>query len=69
MKLRNFQIIPAGRIMFIPGLVVRAVRDEQVKVGQDTRISASTRKYLLKELAMLEAAFRPGSERQGQGPG
>jgi hypothetical protein len=69
MKLRNFQVIPAGRIMFIPGLVVRAVRDEQVKVGQDTRLSTSTRKYLLKALAMLEAAFRPGSERQGQGPG
>jgi hypothetical protein len=53
----NFEIIPAGRIMFVPAFVVRAARDESAKVAQDTRLSPSTRKHLLGELHMLEAAF------------
>jgi hypothetical protein len=57
MKMHHFQVIPAGRIMFVPGFVVRAAQEEQVKVGQDTRLNASTRKSLLSELAMIEAAF------------
>jgi hypothetical protein len=53
----NFEVIPAGRIMFVPAFVVRAAREEQVKVAQDTRLSPSTRKYLLAELKLLEKAF------------
>lgn len=53
----NFEVIPAGRIMFTPALVVRAARQEQVKVAQDTRLSPSTRKHLLEELQNLEKAF------------
>ena len=34
----NFEIIPSGRIMFVPAFVVRAVRQEEVKVSQDTRL-------------------------------
>jgi len=56
-KTHDFEVIPAGRIMFVPAFVVRAVRDEQAKVAQDTRISPSTRKYLLLELSTLEEAF------------
>jgi hypothetical protein len=56
-KQRQIEIIPAGRIMFVPAFVVRAVREEQAKVAQDTRLSASTRKPLLGELELLEAAF------------
>jgi hypothetical protein len=37
--------------------VVRATREEQAKVAQDTRLNASTRQHLLDELKMLEAAF------------
>ncbi|MEI7988227.1 MAG: hypothetical protein WCI88_04240 [Chloroflexota bacterium] len=54
----DFVVIPAGRIMFLPAFVVRAVRMEQVKVAQDTRISPSTRKYLLLEFRELEEAFK-----------
>lgn len=61
MKLHDFVIIPAGRIMFIPAFVVRVVSEEQAKVAQDTRLDASTRKYLLKELATLGTAFLPDS--------
>lgn len=57
MKSHEFDLIPAGRIMFIPGLVVLAARKEQVKVDQDTRLSRSTRRHLLDELQMLAVVF------------
>jgi hypothetical protein len=53
----RFEVIPAGRIMFIPTFVVRASRDEQAKVSQDTRLNSSSRKHLLAQLKMLETAF------------
>ena len=53
----NLEIIPAGRIMFLPAFVVRASRGEQVKVAQDTRLNASTRNHLLAQLKNLETAF------------
>lgn len=57
MKTHDFEIIPAGRIMFIPAFVVRASRREQAMVAQDTRLSPSTRKHLLSELKRLEDSF------------
>lgn len=57
MKKHAFQVIPAGRIMFVPAFVVRAAREEQAKVAQDTRLNPSTRKHLLVGLKMLEDAF------------
>jgi hypothetical protein len=51
------EAIPAGRIMFKSIFVVRAARIEHAKVSQDTRLSLSTRKYILRELDLLEAAF------------
>jgi len=56
------EVIPAGRIMFKPVFVVRAVRLEYAKVSQDTRLSPSTRKHLLVELQMLEKAFKSSKE-------
>jgi len=56
----NFEIIPSGRIMFVPAFVVRAVRQEEVKVSQDTRFNPSTRKHLLHLLDLLEQAFEDG---------
>ena len=61
-KTHNFEIIPAGRIMFVPGFVVRAARQEYVKVAQDTRLSPSTRHHLLAELHLLEQAFETSTE-------
>jgi hypothetical protein len=57
MRTHDFEIIPSGRIMFVPAFVVRAAREEQAKVAQDTRLSPSTRKHLLGELHTLEQAF------------
>ena len=56
-KTYEFQVIPAGRIMFVPAFVVRASHHEQAKVAQDTRLSPSTRNHLLNLLEMLENAF------------
>ncbi|MBI3165836.1 MAG: hypothetical protein HYZ24_14225 [Chloroflexi bacterium] len=53
----KFEIIPAGRIMFVPAFVVRAVRQEEMKVSQDTRLNPSTRKHLLHLLELFEQAF------------
>jgi hypothetical protein len=53
----SFEVIPAGRIMFIPAFVVRAAREQEAKIAQDTRMSLSTRKHLLAELRALEQAF------------
>jgi hypothetical protein len=62
MKNHDFEVIPAGRIMFVPAFVVRAARQERVKVAQDTRLDMSTRKYLLAELKMLEEAFETSED-------
>jgi hypothetical protein len=56
-KISDFEVIPAGRIMFVPAFIVRAVRQEEVKVSQDTRYNPSTRKHLLYLLDLLERAF------------
>jgi hypothetical protein len=53
----SFEVIPAGRIMFVPAFVVRSAREQEAKIAQDTRLSQSTRKHLLAELATLEKAF------------
>jgi hypothetical protein len=58
MKEYPFEVIPAGRIMFVPAFVVRAAQEEAVKIAQDTRLSASTRNHMLHELNLLEMAFQ-----------
>jgi hypothetical protein len=58
----NFEIIPAGRIMFVPAFVVRASLEEQAKIAQDTRLNPSTRKHIMQELKILEEAFLPDEE-------
>lgn len=57
MRTHDFEVIPAGRILFVPAFVVRAARNEMAKVAQDTRLSPSTRKYLLEELQIFEKEF------------
>ena len=57
MQETTLEAIPAGRIAFKPIFIVRATRLEHAKVSQDTRLNASTRKYLLHELELLEQVF------------
>jgi hypothetical protein len=56
-NITTFEVIPAGRIMFVPAFVVRAAREEAAKRVQDTRFDPSTRKHIMAELKMLEDAF------------
>ena len=62
MATTSFEVIPAGRVMFVPAFVVRAARQEGVKVAQDTRLSPSTRQHRLQILVMFEQAFLPGGQ-------
>jgi hypothetical protein len=57
METYSFEVIPGGRIMFVPAFVVRAAREQEAKIAQDTRLSQSTRKHLLAELSALDQAF------------
>jgi hypothetical protein len=66
MELTELEVIPVGRIMFVPVFVVKAVHDEQAKVAEDTRLSPSTRRHLLHELKLLEQAFDAGVSQQYQ---
>ena len=56
-KMYDFEVIPAGRTMFVPAFVVLAARREQDRLQQDARLSESTRMHLLSELKALEHAF------------
>jgi hypothetical protein len=57
MRLLDMDVIPAGRVMFIPAFIVLACHREQARVTQDTCLSPTTRKHLLAELRSLETAF------------
>lgn len=63
-KALNFEVIPAGRIIFQPAFVTYAARSELAKVAQDTRLSPSTRAHLMADLRSLEFAFLPAAGRQ-----
>jgi hypothetical protein len=64
MQAVEFEVIPSGRIMFVPAFVVKATRDEQARVCDDTRLNASTRQHVLYQLKRLEHAFDNGAGRQ-----
>lgn len=69
LKIRMVEIgvIPFGRIMFAPAMVVRAMQEEAAKVAQDTRLNSSTRRHLLIELYTLERAFKEITATDGRG--
>lgn len=66
MQAIDFEVIPSGRVMFVPAFVVKAARDEQAKVCDDTRLNASTRRHVLQQLKQLERAFDDGAGQQYQ---
>jgi hypothetical protein len=57
LKLHEMEVIPGGRIVFLPAFVVRAVQQERLRVSRSLRITPSTRQHLLSLLAIIEAAF------------
>jgi len=67
MRARDFEVIPTGRIMFVPAFVVRAAREESAKVAQDTRLDSATRRHLVEELELLNQAFSEPDFRHRRG--
>ena len=53
----DFEIIPAGRVLFVPAFLVLAVSTEEIQVAHNEWMSASTRQHLLVELKSLKRAF------------
>jgi hypothetical protein len=57
LHLYPIDIIPKGRVMFIPEFVVLAMQLTAWKVQQDPQINTSSRRHLLAQLASIESAF------------
>jgi hypothetical protein len=57
LEIYDFDVIPRGRVMFVPAFVVLAVRAQGAKAAQDTHLNKSTRRHLLIELSALEETF------------
>jgi hypothetical protein len=53
----DFEIIPSGRVLFVPAFLVLAVSTEEIRVAHNEWMSASTRQHLLVELKSLKRAF------------
>jgi hypothetical protein len=53
----NMQVIPFGRVMFLPAFVVLASRKEASLIARDPRLNSSTRRHLLSLMAIFEQAF------------
>ena len=60
LKTLDFNVIPAGRVMFVPAFLVLALSAEEVEVAHNHWMSASTRQHLLAELISLKRAFDTG---------
>jgi len=57
LELYNFEVVPPGRVMFLPTFMVLAVRAQGAKVIGETRFNRMTRLNLVKELYTLERTF------------
>jgi hypothetical protein len=56
---RELEIVPPGRVMFVPAFVVLAARREKERVTVDPKLSDETKQHLLSLLDQLERAFGP----------
>jgi hypothetical protein len=57
LRWRRLEIIPNGRVPFIPAFVVLAARKEAREIEQDGELPESTKAHLLGLLLRLEQAF------------
>jgi hypothetical protein len=57
---RDLEVIPRGRVPFIPAFVVIAARQEGERAGQEKDMTPTTREHLLGQLHRLEMAFGGG---------
>lgn len=59
LRWREVEIIPPGRVMFLPAFVVLAVEREREQVLHEKALPPSIRGSLLASLQALERAFQP----------
>jgi hypothetical protein len=57
---RDLEIVPRGRIPFVPAFVVIAARQEGERVSREKDMTPTTRAHLLGQLRALELAFGGG---------
>jgi hypothetical protein len=62
---RELQVIPRGRVPFVPAFVVIAARLESEKANREDGLSATTREHLLGQLRRLDLAFGGGAHDLG----
>ena len=58
---RELEVIPRGRVPFVPAFVVIAARLESEKASLENGMSATTREHLLGQLRRLDLAFGGGA--------
>ncbi len=57
LELFSFDVVPSGRVLFVPSFVVLAVRAQGAKIIQQALFNRTTRLNLVKELYLIERAF------------
>jgi hypothetical protein len=64
MEVRSWEmeVIPRGRIPFVPAFVVLAAQREKERVAADPELSESTQRHLVELLGVLEREFAGPSE-------
>lgn len=62
MKWREIDVVPRGRVLFVPAFLVLAVYREARTIERELRLTASTREHLIGLLRTLQRAFGPVPE-------
>ena len=57
LELYDFDVVPSGRLMFVPAFLVLAVRNQGAKIIQEPCFNRTTRLNLVRELYTIERAF------------
>ena len=57
MKTYHLEVIPYGRVMFVPAFVVLAARKEQMIITNNTHLSPMTKNQLMVGLKLIMQAF------------
>jgi hypothetical protein len=59
---RDLEVIPRGRVLFVPAFVVIAARQEGERVSWEKAMTPTTREHLQAQLRRLELAFGGGGK-------
>jgi hypothetical protein len=68
MRQLEMEVIPRGRVMFVPAFVVLAAQREKARVAADPGLSEGTRQHLVELLDVLEREFGGSSGDGGRQP-